>query len=106
MILVCTTLWCGCIAPRTARRQVASSKAWYELEDEDGDCDLGMQLLSRVLTLGAKRNWLASQARGAVHANFDDDDVYWCCTARTGPVFVVHGVAPIAGMMPHWLTLC
>ena len=26
--------------------------------------------------LGAKRNWLAAAARGALLANFDDDDVY------------------------------
>jgi hypothetical protein len=28
------------------------------------------------LPLGAKRNWIAAHARGDVHANFDDDDVY------------------------------
>ena len=33
-------------------------------------------LVKAGFTLGAKRNWLAATARGAIHANFDDDDVY------------------------------
>lgn len=36
----------------------------------------GAQLMREGLSLGAKRNWLAAAARGTIHANFDDDDVY------------------------------
>jgi hypothetical protein len=32
--------------------------------------------LKGALSIGAKRNWLAANARGEIHANFDDDDVY------------------------------
>jgi hypothetical protein len=49
---------------------------WFELEDERADGELYRQLVSRVVTLGSKRNWLASRARGTLLANFDDDDVY------------------------------
>ena len=35
-----------------------------------------LDTVSRVLSLGAKRNWLSSNARGKFIANFDDDDVY------------------------------
>lgn len=35
-----------------------------------------LDLITTCISLGSKRNWLASQARGAVLANFDDDDVY------------------------------
>ena len=37
---------------------------------------------AQVVTLGSKRNWLAANARGSVHVNFDDDDIY-CSTYVT-----------------------
>ena len=36
----------------------------------------GAALVKEGMTLGAKRNWLCAKARGTLHANFDDDDIY------------------------------
>ena len=33
-------------------------------------------IVRHVISLGSKRNWLSSQAKGTILCNFDDDDVY------------------------------
>lgn len=65
--------WAGAV---DAIKRVCAGKEWYELEDEGHDSPHYLSTMSAVLSLGAKRNWLSSQARGAILANFDDDDVY------------------------------
>ena len=35
-----------------------------------------MRINMDAFTLGSKRNFLAAHARGSIHANFDDDDIY------------------------------
>jgi hypothetical protein len=41
------------------------------------DCTVAVfRAVKTGFSLGTKRNWLAANAQGSVHANFDDDDVY------------------------------
>ena len=56
--------------------EATSSMDWFELEDEGCGSPIYLDTLRRVLSLGSKRNWLSSQARGSILANFDDDDIY------------------------------
>ena len=35
--------------------------------------------LDNGVTLGAKRNWMAARAKGSLHCNMDDDDIYLPC---------------------------
>ena len=66
----------GLAAAVKALDEAEHDHEWYELEDEGRESTLYASTVRRVLTLGSKRNWLCSQARGAIYAHFDDDDVY------------------------------
>jgi len=68
--------WKDSLAIAHAAIEHTSGRSWWELEDETCDSPAYLDLVARVITLGAKRNWLASAAHGEVLANFDDDDVY------------------------------
>jgi hypothetical protein len=50
------------------------------------------------MSLGAKRNWLAAHAKGDIHANFDDDDVYL-------PSYVTRMVGALASTDGELVTL-
>lgn len=72
--------------------EVTEGKQWFELEDLDASSRTYANVVRRVVTLGAKRNWLASQAKGTVLANFDDDDLYLeSYVDRMVSALVLHG---------------
>ena len=61
---------------RLALDDASNGREWYELEDEGVESMLFSDIVRHVISLGSKRNWLSSQAKGTILCNFDDDDVY------------------------------
>lgn len=61
--------------PLAAIEETTQHRQWFELEDETCTSPVYAALAARCISLGTKRNWLASKARGELLANFDDDDL-------------------------------
>ena len=61
---------------QVAVEDAAEGKEWFELEDTGVASRAYINAVRTCLSLGSKRNWLCAAARGAIVANFDDDDVY------------------------------